>query len=292
MFDKKMYFEGWYFKFQNKNETLCIIPGMNRTVDGEEFVFIQIITKDNSYFIRYPYSDYYASTKKDFVRIGENSFSTKGCRLNIDRDDVKLNAVIKFNKLTPLSYDFMGYFKYFPGMECYHAVISMRHELKGRMELNGTCYDWNDSKGYIEKDWGHSFPTKYFWTQCNDFEGKNCSLVVSVANIPYAGLHFDGCVCVILYQGREYRFATYLGAKIELFSESFIQIKQDKYRFTVEALETCNGQELYAPLFGDMVRKVRENVTQTVRYRLLKQDRQVFELTSSKASFESTFNQV
>lgn len=38
--------------------------------------------------------------------------------------------------------------------------------------------------------------------------------MLSVADIPVMGLRFTGIIGVVLWRGKEYRLATYLGAKV------------------------------------------------------------------------------
>ena len=52
--------------------------------------------------------------------------------------------------------------------------------------------------GYIEKDSGISFPCSYLWLQCSDFP-KPCSLMLSIAHVPFCASSFRGCICAVLY---------------------------------------------------------------------------------------------
>lgn len=58
-------------------------------------------------------------------------------------------------------------------------------------------------------------PSSYLWIQANDFQ-MPCSIMAAVADIPFFGLHFRGCICIIQCMGREYRLATYLGVRVLL----------------------------------------------------------------------------
>ena len=46
-------------------------------------------------------------------------------------------------------------------MECYHGIISMNHDILGSLKYNDEDISFNKGKGYMEKDWGHSFPKLY-----------------------------------------------------------------------------------------------------------------------------------
>jgi hypothetical protein len=46
--------------------------------------------------------------------------------------------------------------------------------------------------------------------------------MVSVADIPFCFLKFMGCIAIVFYKEKEYRFASYLGARIITMSKDFI----------------------------------------------------------------------
>ena len=100
----------------------------------------------------------------DLISAGSCLFSKNGCNINLPG----ISGKISYMNLTPLRYDIMGIFKYFP-MQCRHGVISMNHSLSGSIVIDGILHDFNGGKGYIEKDSGKSFPQSYLWLQCNDF---------------------------------------------------------------------------------------------------------------------------
>ena len=104
----------------------------------------------------------------------------------------------------------MGPFHYIPFMQYKHSVISMKHIVNGTLTINNENYVFKNDLGYIEGDRGFSFPKQYAWTHCFFNDG---SLMLSVADIPFGLFHFTGSISVILLNDKEYRFATYLGAK-------------------------------------------------------------------------------
>ncbi len=259
----KKFFDGDYYKHTNGSDVLCFVVG--RTNDEE---FIQVITRDKSYNIPY---------------IKGNSFSYEGIKLDIHTDELDLTGEIKYSPLSPIKYDIMGPFKFFP-MECRHRVISMYHALSGNVTLNGTKMNFDDGIGYIEGDSGTSFPSYYTWLHANDFKEK-CSVMVSVANIPFAGLHFKGCICVVQYGGKEYRLATYLGVKVVCCNEKEIILKQGKYRLNIKLGEIC-GHPLAAPDLGEMSRTIIETPACPAEYSFYIKDKQIFKMDSNMTSFE------
>lgn len=270
-----IHFEGWYLKHQKDNNTVAFIPGT-----ANDTAFIQVVTNDNSYNMRYPLSEF---SRSEMIRIGDSVFSKDGIRVNIDNKSLKVSCDMSYYDLTPIRYDIMGPFKYLP-MECRHGVISMHHELKGWVNINGETINFDDGVGYIEKDSGKSFPQNYLWIQCNDFKDK-CSIMVSIADIPFYGLNFNGCICVIHYGGKEYRLATYLGVRVECFSDKKIVLKQGKYRLEVNVKKN-RGNILYAPEQGLMARTIRESASCKAQFRFSVKDDVLFDLKSDNAGFE------
>lgn len=256
-------FCGWYFKCQSDTKTLALIPA---THGGHNSV--QLITDEGAW---------------NFTEnLDGNIFAKDGVRLNLNGDGVSAVGSVRFGKLSPLKRDIMGPFKFIPFMECRHSVLSMRHRVDGEITVNGTRYEFDDDLGYIEGDRGHSFPSEYAWTQCFFGDG---SLMLSVADIPFAGRHFTGIICAILWHGKEYRLATYLGAKALKISDGEIIIGQGKYTFRAKLLER-NCHPLNAPVGGNMLRTIRESPSCRAAYRFDKRGKTLFEFESDKASFE------
>lgn len=160
--------------------------------------------------------------------------------------------------------------------------MSMRHRVNGSVCINGEEYLFENALGYIEGDRGRSFPKKYVWTQCF-FDGG--SLMLSAAEIPFAGLRFTGIICAILFHGKEYRIATYLGARPEKIADGEIVVRQGKYVFSAALVEK-NAHPLRAPVNGNMCRTIHESASCRAAYRFEKDGQVLFEFQSDRASFE------
>jgi hypothetical protein len=282
---KHQFFEGWYFKHQLLGRTLAFIPGMNVDKDGKKSAFIQVNTNECSYHIHYDYTDFSASKDKLFVKIGGNTFSKDGVILDINRDNFKCRGVIKYFDLTPLRYNIMGPFGILPDMECNHGIISLHHALKGEVELNGESIPFHQGVGYIEKDWGSSFPKSYLWFCANDFLKEKCCAFVSVADIPFAGRTFKGCIAVVYHKGREYRFATYFGVKVLSANDKKIELRQGKYRLEI-TLKGSTANPLYAPKHGNMERVILESLSKKAEIKFFINDKIILNEKTENACFE------
>lgn len=283
--NKRSFFEGWYFKHQSKDGSIAFIPGINITKDGTKYSFIQVITKDKSYNINYDFKDFSISQDKLTIKIKDNIFSTKGVILNIRNKNIIIKGRLVYSDITPLKSDIMGPFAYFPFMECVHGVLSLNHKVNGSLFINNKEVKFIDAKGYIEKDSGKSFPKTYLWIQCNDFKIEDTSIMVSIADIPFLGFEFKGCIAVVYYKGKEYRLATYNGVKLISYDENGLIIKRGKYRLEIN-IKNLSPQSLLAPNGGDMIRTIYENISCSARFKFYKDKNLIFDLESSNTSFE------
>ena len=268
-------FEGWYYKHQANGRSLAVIPGR-----AGDHAFVQIVADDAAHYVNYPLSAYH---RGETLRIGENSFSRSGVRLDIDRPEVTLSGEVRYGDLAAIRGDIMGPFQYFP-MECRHGVISMDHSLAGAFTLNGVRIDFGGGRGYIESDSGRSFPGGYTWVQCNDF-GADYSIMAAVARIPFCGIRFWGHICVVWLDGREYRLATYNGGRVIRAAPGIVELRRGKYRLSV-SVDSGEGLRLPAPRSGEMSYTIRETLSCPAHFRFMEGSRVLFEGQSKHASYE------
>lgn len=275
----KSFFYGWYFKCQSDTQTFAVIPAIHQGKNGRT-CSIQIITDTEVQKIAFS-SENFCKRKKSLF-IGKNQFRQKGIRLDIDTEDLKIKGVLKFRQMSPLKYNIMGPFVCMPFMECRHQVWSMRHLVSGKISVNKKEYLFSDDLGYWEGDEGYSFPHKYVWTQCFFKEG---SIMLAVADIPMFGIHFTGIIGVVLWEGKEYRIATYFGAKASEIKNRTVKVVQRGLKLEAQLLEDT-GYQLQAPVNGSMVRHIRESVTCHAHYKFVKSGVTLFDFETKTASFE------
>jgi hypothetical protein len=156
----------------------------------------------------------------------------------------------------------MGWYSYVPFMECYHGIVSANHDLSGKLTFNDREIDFSGGKGYIEKDWGSSFPEAWIWVQCNHFPTRDASLFISVAKIPWLGKFFMGFIAFLYLNGKYYRFSTYNQSSISRVSFDLqalsIELKSKSYALKTRVLKNTSG-ELKAPQTGNMSRRIKES---------------------------------
>ena len=276
-------FKGWYFKCGTKDKTIAFIPAYHYS-NNKKSASLQIITDEKAFNIPFEKLEY--TEKPLYVKIGNCIFSERGITLDFQSNDLTLKGVLDFKDFSPIGYDIMGPFKYVPFMQCRHSVYSMRHKINGQITVNDQLYKFENGIGYVEGDRGRSFPKKYIWTQCCF---KNNSLMLSVADIPFLGIHFTGIIAVVLFDEKEHRIATYLGARITQVNKNTVIIKQGSFEFTAKLLKK-NAQPLAAPSNGDMCRTIHESASCEAYYRFSYKNKVLCEFTTDKASFEFEYN--
>ena len=282
---KNSYFEGWYLKHQNKKKMIAFIPAYHIDCWGKASASIQIITEKRTWMVTYPADQFLVSPNMFWVKIGNNLFSEKGIRIAIEEEGLSIKGTIRYKRFRPPVWDIMGPFKFMPCMQCSHGVLSFYHEISGVLWINGEKIDFSNGKGYVEKDWGSSFPEEYSWTQCN-WGGKQPGCVMAAtATIPFGSRSFQGCIAAVRINGKEYRFATYLGARVQSCSKREIIIKQGCYQLKIYH-QGKKEFRLQAPDCGDMKRVVNESPVTCVKYQLWKKNKILFEYRSRDASFE------
>lgn len=292
---RKDYFEGWYFKNTTRDKGIAFIPGININ-KRERKAFIQVITNSNSYFINYDIDDFSYGDNPFYVRIGNNYFSKE--RIHIDIIDSKQNlrvyGDIKYSNSINIntsifSPNIMGLFSYVPFMECNHAILSMKTKADGLIEINDNIIKFNNDIGYIEKDWGCSFPKSYIWCQGNNFKKKDASYMISIADIPFKVFHFRGIICSLIINDKEYRFSTYNGAKLIKYDvgENSINIVLKKgYYYLEMKSESNSGLKLTAPVKGKMEKDILESINASIKVMLKIKNEIIFSDSSINCGLE------
>ena len=273
---KKSYFEGWYYKIIDATEkfAFAIIPAISIDSKGEKHAFIQVLDgkKLTSEYHRFDIESFRAASGKMNISIGENHFSED--HFSIDLPEIK--GTIHFKNRTPWpkplhSPGIMGPYAFVPFMECYHGIVSMDHELLGTITYQNKEINFDLGRGYMEKDWGKSFPKAYIWMQCNHFTKPGISLKCSVARIPWIRREFTGFICGIWLQNKLYRFTTYNRSKlVNLVSDEEkveLIIKNKRHQIEITAFRD-QATSLASPILGYMEGKIEESMNSIIEVTL------------------------
>jgi tocopherol cyclase len=270
------YFEGWYFKVVNEAETkaFAFIPGIAMDDSGRKHAFIQVLDGKGKTAVNHLFEvdkfDPVAGVFK--LNIGENHFS--GNLLSLKLPDIQGDLRFSDNVPWPkhwYSPGIMGPYSFVPFMECYHGIVSMDHLIMGELQIDGESYSFDNGRGYIEKDWGHSFPSAYIWMQTNHFSTTGISLKSSVANIPWIGKSFVGFIAGLWIYDRLFRFTTYNRSVLRksYVDETKVELVIENNDFRIELLaHRDHATALASPIMGLMDGRIEESMTSRIEINL------------------------
>jgi tocopherol cyclase len=289
----KNYFEGWYFKNVGPDlkHVWSFIPGISLT-KADPHAFIQVIngmTGETNY-LSYNTSEFKWDKTKLYLKIGNSVFADKFINLDIETEKLKVTGHLEYSNNvtfpgTMFSPGIMGWYSFVPFMECKHGIVSANHDIAGSLTINDYEIDFTNGKGYIEKDWGTSFPEAWLWIQANNFSNRNSSFSFSVAKIPWLGKYFIGFIAFLYYENRFLLFSTYNKSAITDLKHSSgtieIALKSHDYYLTISVLKSTFG-ELRAPVSGDMSRRIKESIDSEVTLKLFDKNKSLLYSDSSK----------
>jgi len=303
---RSSYFEGYYVKVVDakQNIALALIPGVSYDVKGKGHAFVQVLdgVAKNAAYYTFSLSDF-AFAKTGFnLQIGNCRFSDIGCE--VDLPDLRLS--IKHEAAIPWPWKWwspgaMGPFSFVPGMECRHGVVSLHHQVHGSLRKNNlsAVHLSKSAVGYIEKDWGKSFPRGWVWLQTNHLEGESepCCLMVSAGRVPWVTGAFRGFIAALYYRGELLPFTTYNGSKFDLSLEDSCahmvfwrkqgglhEAGQKKLSITAYH---APGVDLTSPIpEGGMLGRVNESMLATAKVSLSENGITVLETNASWVGFE------
>jgi hypothetical protein len=274
----RRYFEGWYFKQVDASESraVSVIPGVSYSEDGStRHAFVQVVPSsgEEAHYFTFPVEDFASDRGSPFaIRVGANAFSPEGLALDLKDGAHEVSGRLTFGPWSPwpvkaLSPGIMGWYRFVPGMETYHGVMSMDHSVSGWLTVDGDRIDFDGGRGYVEKDWGRSFPSSWIWAQTNTFDRPGTSLTLSVAKIPWMTGAFVGHIAGLLLDGRLHRFATYTGARLTCIEtgagEARIALSDEREELDV-VLRGSRALILKAPVLGSMQGRDAESLGGTI----------------------------
>ncbi|MBN1369544.1 MAG: hypothetical protein JW954_04840 [Dehalococcoidaceae bacterium] len=277
----KTYFEGWYYKMVDAGcqNAVAVIPGVSFERSGQAHAFIQLAGSklEKPGYFRFPVTDFRFSRKEFSNEIAGNRFGLNYLELDAGGEDgSRISGRLEFENLSPwpvspLSPGAMGPFAFVPFMQCHHGIISMDHDVKGSLQIGTSNIDFSGGRGYMEKDWGRSFPSYHIWAQSNHFNLDRTSFMLSLANVPWLGMSFDGFIAGLLFEGKLYRFATYTGARlaaIEFGSSSInVHIRSRQHHLEI-SLPVIDGIALKTPVGGAMGGTLHESLDAVIHLKL------------------------
>lgn len=152
-----------------------------------------------------------------------------------------------------------GWLSSFAVFEPHWQVTMADGRASGRISWQNTTYDFYDAPFYAEKNWGKALPSKWYWTQCNSFDGiyhqQQLSITAGggIRQIPFGQKESLGMVCVH-YNGTFYEATPWKGTmewKVATWGEWILtgRSTQGGRPFEVEVSFSCDPDEVPGLVF-------------------------------------------
>lgn len=294
------FFEAWYVKLVDASgdRSLALIPGLFRGLGADSaHALLQVVDASApwTHYHRGPCERFEAAEDRFSVSLQaagrDHHFDEQGLEVDLP----ELEGRVEFGPLDPWpvlprSPGAMGPFAFAPGLECRHGICSFGHGLKGELRVGSERWNLDGGRGYIEKDWGSTFPRSWAWVQCEHFEAHPAAcLAFSSASVPWLGLRFPGLLCGMKVGDELYRFATYTGARVQSLERAGnrlqIEVVDRHHRLSIH---TVGGRPtpIHIPSQLDMRGMVTEHIGAEVNVRLERGKTLLFESMGRQGAWE------
>ncbi|MQL83371.1 hypothetical protein Taro_015864, partial [Colocasia esculenta] len=148
-----------------------------------------------------------------------------------------------------------GWLAAFPVFEPHWQICMAGGLSTGWIEWDGERFEFENAPSYSEKNWGEGFPRKWFWVQCNVFEGGSGEIALTAGgglrklpglsdiyeSVALVGVHFGGTF---------YEFVPWNGTlswEISLWGCWKISAENKSFVVELEATTEDPGTPLRAP---------------------------------------------
>lgn len=151
--------------------------------------------------------------------------------------------------------------------------ITMAHGMAtGWIDWQGKRYQFTNAPAYSEKNWGSSFPQKWFWLNCNSFTNEpDLALTVGggirkvlwwTEEVALIGLH---------YQGKFYEFAPWnsqVNWNIQPWGEWQLEAVNQEYAITLTGTTDLPGNYVRTPTAKGLVFNCRDTTKGNLKLEL------------------------
>lgn len=195
-----------------------------------------------------------------------------------------------------------GALSFLPIFEPGWQILMAHGVATGWIEWNGDRYEFINAPAYSEKNWGGAFPQKWFWLNCNCFDGEP-DLALTAGGGRRGVLWWAESVAMIgiHYRGEFYEFVPWNSTvqwDIDPWGRWQMQAHNDRFEITLIGTTDLAGTELRAPTeqgltfccrdtgFGKLHLQLRERSPASARIPQQKSSKLILEARSSLCGLE------
>ncbi len=321
------YFEGWYFRLTlpTINQTFAFMYSIEDPIGGESNSggAVQILGIDEAYLCRtFPdVSQFWASqdclglghwgksdslqypqllSPKEFATHIQEGYQTtatlnQGCiydpRSNrYSRWEYQIEPRYGWGNPHIVQKATAGWLSYFPIFDPGWQILMAHSFATGWIEWEGERYQFTGAPAYSEKNWGTSFPEKWFWVNCNSFTNQSDLAFTAAGGIRQV-LWWQEAVGIIgiHYQGKFYEFASGNGEvkwQIQPWGEWRMEASNDNFTVTLVGTTDLLGTYVRTPTAKGLVFNCRDTTRGKLHLELSHSGKTILKADSGNAGLE------
>jgi tocopherol cyclase len=168
-----------------------------------------------------------------------------------------------------------GLLSYLPIFEPGWQILMAHGLARGWIDWNGQYYQFSDIPAYSEKNWGHSFPEKWFWINCNSFTDEpDLTLTAGGGRRQVLWWQEDVAMICLHYQGKFYEFVPWnaqVNWQIQPWGRWEMQADNEDFEVTITGTTNLPGTPIRVPTKKGLIVFCRDtmsgNLELELRYR-------------------------
>jgi len=157
-----------------------------------------------------------------------------------------------------------GLLSYLPIFDPGWQVLMAHGLATGWIDWNGQKYQFQDAPTYGEKNWGCSFPQKWFWINCNSFFDVDDLAITSAGGIRQVLWWSEKVGLIgIHYQGKFYEFAPWnaqISWQIEPWGKWQVQAQNKNFRVKLTGTTDLSGTFVRVPTEKGLIFNCRDTL--------------------------------
>jgi tocopherol cyclase len=165
-----------------------------------------------------------------------------------------------------------GWLSYIPIFEPGWQILMADGLATGWIDWNGQIYQFTDAPAYGEKNWGRSFPQRWFWFNCNSFDDE-ADLALTAGGGKRGVLWWMESVALICihHRGKFYEFVPWnsrVSWQIQPWGKWQMQAENQHYQVEISGTTDLEGTLLRAPTERGLVFCCRDTMKGKLTLRL------------------------
>ncbi|ELS03487.1 hypothetical protein Xen7305DRAFT_00032110 [Xenococcus sp. PCC 7305] len=183
-----------------------------------------------------------------------------------------------------------GWLSYLPVFDPGWQILMAHGLATGWIEWQGTKYQFTEAPAYSEKNWGTSFPKKWFWINCNSFTDQyNLALTAAGGvrqvlwgeeSVGMIGIHFQGYFVEFVPENSQITW------QVKPWGEWLMQATKEDLVVTLIGTTDLPGTYVRTPTAQGLVLNCRDTTQGKLLLKLQYKGKTIVEANSSLAGLE------